>query len=287
VLVQWKPNELGHNFGDYLSILFERIFAEKTWKQIITDPTEDYYLVGSVIDDYYLKRSQKSERRATFFGCGFRGNALSPAMLRSARVFGVRGPKTRDAVAAAGCSADVVGDPALLLSLVLAKPEETGHTILMPHINDPRRDIHSPEDYGVTFLASPIVKNPTELLQRIDQIAGSGFVLAGAMHGAIVAYAFGRPFAFFDDGHRDCPAKWHDWALSVGLNDSDVVFHTSAEKGREWYDKIKMRLAPVRHAPLLAAAQSIGPLRTSIYIEQGKQDWFRWPNYRSLLRSWR
>jgi hypothetical protein len=51
----------------------------------------------------------------------------------------------------------------------------------------------------------------------LDQIAGADLILAGSLHAAILAFAYGRPFAFLDLGFIDTPFKWHDFSALIGI----------------------------------------------------------------------
>jgi polysaccharide pyruvyl transferase WcaK-like protein len=69
----------------------------------------------------------------------------------------------------------------------------------------------------------------------VREISGADFILAGAMHAAIVAHAYGVPFALFAYSYVDCPPKWYDWADSVGIK--DVSYVSDIEAGKKWYEQ--------------------------------------------------
>lgn len=68
--------------------------------------------------------------------------------------------------------------------------------------------------------------------QVIHRIAGAGFVLTGSLHGAILAQAYGVPWAAYDDGYVDVPEKWSDWAEYLGVR---IVFATDFKTGMDWW----------------------------------------------------
>ena len=79
----------------------------------------------------------------------------------------------------------------------------------------------------------------------IDRIAGAGFILSGALPGAITACAFGVPFAFYDSGYVDVPFKWRDFAASIGVPCS---FASTIPEGQALY---RDKIAPLLHVPPL------------------------------------
>ena len=98
--------------------------------------------------------------------------------------------------------------------------------------------------------------------------------MAGAMHAAIIAHAFGVPFAFFDIGHRDCPVKWQDWGTSVGLPPSQIAFVRDAKSGKEWYESIKKDLKKTRLLPLLRHANRMARVRPQWFYKAWIYDRF-------------
>jgi Polysaccharide pyruvyl transferase len=266
MLVEWKPRQNGYNFGDHIPSLYARIFTPEAWTRITEDKAVDYHLIGSVLDNTYLKRSRSAGRIPLFFGCGYRGKPLDGNLLHASRIIGVRGPLSQRAVSEAGSAAYVVGDSALLTPLLVRQRRSTGLKLLAPHINDPDRERFDPRDHGCDKLLSPTVLDQSATVERIKLISSASFVLAGAMHAAIVAYTYGVPFAFFDAGHRDCPMKWVDWAMSIGLSQEDVIFHTHSTFGLAWYAARQQRLLRADPRPLLTAAEAIGRVRPGVRL---------------------
>jgi hypothetical protein len=79
------------------------------------------------------------------------------------------------------------------------------------------------------------------------------FVLAGALHAAIVACAYGKPFAFYSGAHIDLPFKWMDFSASINV---PTVFARNAEEGRRAWEFL---LAPVLKRPGLAPILQVFP----------------------------
>ncbi len=87
----------------------------------------------------------------------------------------------------------------------------------------------------------------------IDAIASAEFVLSASLHGAIVAAAYQRPFAFWDSGAIDLPAKWEDFAASVGIS---AAFVRDLAVGLTHYE---LNIAPVISLPELWECLSRAP----------------------------
>ena len=208
------------NFGDYLPELLAKAF--------FLHPRVDadvYRLIGSVIESDWirrdLRRSVGIERGVVaFWGCGKRDATPLPARTQSmCRFFGVRGPLTRDAL---GLPADtVLGDPGLLAPLMhtpAPAPDTAGRSICIPHFDDTKSDAELLAISGADRVLRPAVPADEASLRLIlDRIAAARFVLTASLHGAIVACAYGRPFAFWDNGHIDVVFKWQDFAASIGV----------------------------------------------------------------------
>ncbi|MCC7275581.1 MAG: hypothetical protein IT561_23125, partial [Alphaproteobacteria bacterium] len=118
--------------------------------------------------------------------------------------------------------------------------------------------------WGADNAISPLVGTPGALLAAIDAIRASRFVLAGAMHAAIVAMAYGVPFAFFADGHLDCPAKWTDLAESIGI--APIMVRSHAE-GRDAFTRHAATLRLPSQSRLLDASPL--PVRPDIRRRAG------------------
>ncbi len=240
------------NFGDFLSSLFVN--------SLLTTPrieADVYHLVGSVIDDNIVKAELRevngfAKGGIAFWGCGKRdSNSNSAELLRSATFCGVRGPLTRDAL---GLAPDtVLGDTGLLAPLChtpALNQLTRGRTIGIPHIFDTQNKEQLRKMSGVDLIVSPAVK-PTEAALReiLDKISSASFVLTGSLHGAVIASAYGIPFAFWDSGYVDTPFKWSDFAASIGI---PCNFARDLQEAFEIYnDTIKPSLALPKLTPLL------------------------------------
>lgn len=242
------------NFGDFLTELFlDRLFV------LPSVPADAYHLVGSVIsewqiqDDLRTMKVRRKDARVAFWGCGMRqDDPLSPKAMGHATFHGVRGPLTRDLL---GLPADtVLGDPGLLAPLLHPPPRRRkGGTLCVVHLLDPQPLDDIARMTGADrVVRAGITGTQAALGQMLDAIAGADFVLCGALHAAIVAAAYGVPFAFFDSGYVDVPFKWRDFAASVGIA---PVFATTLAQGRTIHaDSIRPHYRPPPLTPILAVA---------------------------------
>lgn len=208
------------NFGDYLPELLVQALLQQPRVE-----ADIYRLIGSVIESSWILRDLRhtlgvAHGTIAFWCCGMRNERPLRAKAASlCSFFGVRGPRTRDRL---GLAADtVLGDPGLLAPLFhrpAPSPATSGRTICIPHIHDPKTDAELLDISGADVVVRPqIAATEAALRDILDKIAGADFVLTASLHGAIIACAYGRPFAFWDNGHVDIVFKWQDFAESVNL----------------------------------------------------------------------
>ena len=74
-----------------------------------------------------------------------------------------------------------------------------------------------------------------DLRSAVRRIAGANFVLTGSLHGSIIAQAFGVPWAMYDDGYINAPAKWADWAAYLNTEIEPV---RTIKDGRRWWEQV-------------------------------------------------
>ena len=259
-LVWWLQGEERQNFGDYLTdFLWSHLGGQMRIRG------DSYRLIGSVIADWLIRddltRVGKWDGgRIVFWGCGLRDDApLSPDSIARSVFCGVRGPLSR-AVLNLPASTPI-GDPALLLPL-LHKPvpqkRTKGKTVCAPHFHDTETDERLLESTGVDVIVRAAVANsPQALTQILNEIASTDFVLAGSLHAAIVACAYGVPFCYFDSGHLDVPFKWRDFSASVNIGTFFVNNLADARVVYETAIRPKLRKPPL--FPILATAPFRAP----------------------------
>lgn len=235
MIFEWK-SEFGKNYGDALtSTLLEYVYGE-TSSSMKNSKNEQYYLIGSVIDNTVIKESLALGLKPVFISCGWRGEPLIQELINKSRVISVRGPKTQGELSRLGLDVPVSGDAAYhVLPFLKIEKTKSNQSLLVPHILDKKFNFKSSK---ADLLVSPIVKNKKEILEITSKIASSNFVLGGAMHACIVAHYYGIPFAPYSGGRVDCRPKWEDWMESVGLNSNKLKFCTTVEEGVDWYKNV-------------------------------------------------
>lgn len=264
-VVYWLQGKETQNFGDYLSeILLEDLFHEFGRDgQIVR-------IVGSAIHDWFVPdaptsdtqeeaavgETGESRKRVVFWGCGIRElGGLSSDRRDSAEILAVRGPVSADDLRLG--AETPIGDPALLLPALYrpeVRPEFAGKTVCIPHFHDTRSDAELRTISGCDVVLRPNIRiGRSNVFQFIDALCSADFVLCASLHGAIVAVAYGRPFAFWDSGQIDLPVKWDDFAASVGL---EARFVSAIGEAREHYIA---EIAPKLKVPSLWRSLAASP----------------------------
>lgn len=263
-IVEWRPSELYHNFGDHLVWLIgERIFTPAAWLELQKNKSHRYVLLGSFICDYNIQCLINEGYSPVLIGCGYRGEPLSKQLVHKATFYGSRGTLTQKSLREQSKYVQVIGDPAMLLPLLIPKARPSQKTLLVPHISDEKRHEMQAKDIGVDEVVQAETTDIASLTELIQAISAASFVLAGSMHAAIVAHAYGVPFAFFmrEGGYLDCPPKWEDWLSSVSVPPVQPVFVQNFADGLQWYHQNKSYLHRNRFGPILKAYANIGRLR--------------------------
>ena len=252
----WMQGEGIQNFGDFLSeYLLRNLF--------FSQPSQgrELRIIGSCIDDWFVESPSSGALDATgpiFWGCGLRDeDGLSPERRGSVEILAVRGPLTRSALRLGNTVP--VGDPALLLPALHHAASlwrrSAGSTLIVPHFHEKRGDAELLALTGCSAVLRPNIPNDlTAIGEFIDHVFAADFVLCGAMHAAIVAAAYGRPFAFWESGDVDLPFKWQDFAASVGI---PCAFQSDLAAARAHYEAA---IGPVIRIPVLWPLLVASPL---------------------------
>ena len=258
----WRETAIVKNLGDHLAALVldalgYRCVSQDYPEPQVLNPGRCLLSIGSVLSKRTFERIVTP---VDVWGSGWRGIPLPPDTLRRVRFHAVRGPRTQSGL---GLPVDTpLGDPALLLPRLRNDViEHHDLTMVIPHFYRtyqmsaeqrcsltgcdailPMRVIGAPTP-GARISAKGLpgmigawmrlgipIQKPW---QAIRQIAGARFVLTGSLHGAILAQAYGVPWAAYDDGYVDVPEKWFDWAEYVGIR---IRFVPDLQTGMAWWD---------------------------------------------------
>jgi hypothetical protein len=235
---EWKLDSNTRNFGD---ALYELLLDQETINEWEADLTKLHYPIGSVICNENIRMSLKAKMTPVFHGCGWRGQPLDPALVKQAEFDGVRGPNTRKELLRHGIDTPVVLDPAYKLPNIYSPGIPNGLAIAIRHIQDKSDySINTIHELGADAMFSPVIEDKSDMMAFIEKVSGARFVLAGSLHAAIVADAYGVPFALLGGDWIDCPPKWEDWLASIGIK--DVKWVDNVKDGRAWYKSVMTRV---------------------------------------------
>jgi hypothetical protein len=267
-ICEWMPEEAKHNFGDYLmQLIGERVYKSEEWKKIQENKKYRFVLLGSFICNHTINQIIESGKVPVLVGCGYRGELLSARNIGRTIFLGCRGKDTKQALHSQGVEVEDIGDPAVILpALFPYRGPPSRDRIFMPHINDPDRYLVSASEVGCNRVIQPEIIDKRDLIRVVNRISRSRFVFAGAMHAAVVAHAYGVPFAFYaaKGGYIDCPPKWNDWLSSISSRKIEAKFFSSASEGVLWYEQNRKYMLRPRCFPILRQYQNLGALRRTV-----------------------
>jgi len=233
VIHEWKPNESTRNFGD---AAYELFLDPETMRQWEEDPNKLHFPVGSVIANNHMQKAVDAGLTPVFHSCGYRGEELDPYLVSVSEFYGVRGPHTRAELLKHDIDQPVTDDPVYAIAERFAAGPPNGLAICVRHITDrSERTSNTIHELGVDAVFSPAVETEADMVEFVQKISGARFVLAGSLHAAILADAYGVPFAPFVGNRIDCPPKWEDWLASIGV--TTVEWVDNVRDGRRWYQQ--------------------------------------------------
>ncbi len=140
-----------------------------------------------------------------------------------------------------------VGDPAILIPRIYEpRPYPTAVIRYFTHYDN----LEAPRiGYG------EVLSTRMDPFVAIDAIVASQFVFTEALHVAILAHAYGIPWAWSLNKHSRGMVKWYDWFSSIDVSGKCFAFSDIADAQR-WYDKYGRRAAPIDTDRLVAAFPS-------------------------------
>lgn len=234
MIYEWKLDGEVRNFGDALP---EVLYPTAMLEELAADPENMYFLIGSVICNTVIDETLRAGYTPIFINCGWRGEELDDDLLAQCEFRGARGPHTQAELEKHGIDVEVTHDPAYELPNLFVKGAPNGLAMVVRHIIDESDyNQESIRQLGCDVLFSPVVDSYEDIIEFINTISGARFVLAGSMHAAMVAHAYGVPFAPLMSDVIDCPPKWFDWFAAEGLG--HPVFVNNIVEGRKWYNSL-------------------------------------------------
>jgi hypothetical protein len=238
VIYEWKMDGVVRNYGDALAELITPPSIYKMWAE---NQDHMYFPLGSVICNEIIEETLRLGLKPVFITCGWRGEELDSSLVELCEFRTVRGPNTQAELARHGIDVEFTRDPAYVLPELLTKAQPNGLAFVMRHLKDPSEyNEFTAHEYGADEIYSAVVETLDDTIRIVHKISGARFVLAGSMHAAMTAHAYGVPFALLDGPYIDCLPKWYDWFASVDLG--EPVFVNSIVEGRQWYnDNVRNR----------------------------------------------
>ncbi|MCB8879391.1 glycosyltransferase [Acidisoma cellulosilytica] len=230
----WLQGRPKQNFGDFLTEFFLNSLFLPT-----PGEARGIHLIGSVMDDMFVAADTEADHPVVFWGCGLRTpEGLSPERKAQANILAVRGPLSRSQLRLGALVP--FGDPGFLVAALYdprAASAFAGRSLCIPHFQDQRPDSELIALTGCDLVLRPNIDPRIEAIhQFIDAVAAADFVLTASLHGAVIAAAYRKPFAFWDSGAIDLPFKWEDLAASMGF---DCAFQPDLDSARSWYSRVE------------------------------------------------
>ncbi|GFE68170.1 polysaccharide pyruvyl transferase family protein [Chroococcus sp. FPU101] len=201
------------NFGDALNPWM--------WQQLLPDIINDeddgvtFVGIGTLIHEALPRRTSKAKKRVIFgTGAGFPGSEYKsmPQIDDSYTIYSLRGPLSAKALQVSETLA--ITDGAILVRRLFDYHQPKKYRFsYMPHYNfagEGWAQVCQNLGFGYIDPSSPV----EESLALISQ---TEILLTEAMHGAILADAFGVPWIPIKTDPSILDFKWQDWCLSVGV----------------------------------------------------------------------
>jgi pyruvyltransferase len=229
-LTYWKPQTGGVNFGDELGYVIVALMLARKGRTVIDQASvaKQLLAVGSIL--------HMAKDGAVIWGSGLNGNVPEENHRYSTLdVRAVRGPITRQFLAARGISAPAIyGDPALLLrELAADRFQLTGqHRVgIVPNMFDLPKVSEAPERFTGLRIIDPM--RSWDVVVR--EILGCELILASSLHGLVVADAFGIPARYLRLSDHEPTLKYEDYFRGTGrqLAPADSIEHAIQMGGHE------------------------------------------------------
>jgi succinoglycan biosynthesis protein ExoV len=235
------------NFGDYLN--------EVLWQHYLPEGFDEdartlFVGIGTLLNDYV-----PAAERVIVFGAGVGYGKGLPNITDHWRIYCVRGPLSAEKLRLPASLA--LTDPAVLMPQVSPLPEKSRRYRFsyIPHVHcaeigmESWREVCAELDFGLIDPRWPVAR-------VLSSLAETECVIAEAMHGAILADAYGIPWIPVISNRMILPFKWQDWCASMGLT-------YSPHRLIGLWDPRPWSLRWLRH-PYMA----LNPLRKPIVVQQ-------------------
>lgn len=207
-LEYWTKDQEVKNLGDYLGeVMLDFAKIPMTDRGVPT-----YFSVGTYLSSYWW-RMHKGVKIAWGGGsCGFD----FPDISNEDVILAVRGPLTRKWLNLPEDT--VLGDPALLLPRLYKPVNMNCGPILVENFHS-NLQVPATKMNMIKKISMKVFDGNWRVI--VDKIYSSDFVLANSLHSAIIAHAYGRPWAFYSNEQSGTKIplslRWKDWFAFVGV----------------------------------------------------------------------
>lgn len=238
-LVYWTKGEKVKNLGDYLG----EIFLEAAGIKVSDKGSPAYFSIGTLISSYWWERVGGKKIIWGSASCGFD----LPQLTSDDEILAVRGPMSREWL---GLPEDTaLGDPALLLPRVY-KPVDMGCGPTLVENFHNEVSIPATKLNMIKKISMKIKDDNWKFV--VDRIFSAEFVLANSLHSAIIAHAYGRPWAFYSGGKDiPMPLRWKDWFCLIGIPEEEQKPVGGLLEAASWWDKNSKSMREINLAPLV------------------------------------
>lgn len=195
-----------YTFHDFRGVCYHLLHGHLSVFQKMRMPWDSTIVaVGSIL--------WTSNSRSKVWGAGFMNEREH---FHGGRIYALRGGVSLNKLKAAGvsCGNPVLGDPALLLPLLLEPAADKDCTVgIIPHW---RETDYFKQHYGDRYKVIDLRTRDIE--DCVRQITSCQFILSTSLHGLIVPHAYGIPALHIKHGYIDTDGfKFRDYYSSVGI----------------------------------------------------------------------
>jgi hypothetical protein len=239
-LQYWTKNDKVKNLGDYLGEVLLKLANIK-----VCDRGSPVYLsVGTSLSSYWWHSCPGPKVAWGSGSCGFD----FPDISEDDAILAVRGPLT---VKWLGLPSDTpLGDPALLLPRIYSPKDMNCGPLLVENFHS---DIEVPPTKinVIKKISMKVFDGNWRVI--VDKIYSSDFVLANSLHSAIIAQAYGKPWAFYldDKSKQPLPLRWKDWFAFLGLSEDALKPVDSLIGAIKWWDENQNKIKPPKIESLI------------------------------------
>lgn len=232
-LKYWTKDKGVKNLGDYLGEVMLNFANIKLKDQ--GSPT--YFSIGTYFSSYWWDFNKGVKIAWGGGSCGFDLPKISDQDI----ILAVRGPLTRQWLGLPENT--ILGDPALLLPR-LYQPVDMGcGPILVENFHN-NLQVPATKINIIKKISMKVFDGNWRVI--VDKIYSSDFVLANSLHSAIIAHAYGRPWAFYSDGKPGTKVplelRWKDWFAFIGLSEEDLKPAKNLVEAIDWWDGHKNKI---------------------------------------------